>query len=278
MTLTEHNRLLTADVCAAGALPGTPPPSPHPGQFVNHRAARPLSAPAHLRLRLGRGDADAAGPGGGRGHRRSWCQAQPGTVFDLLSGLGNGFDPDECTGTPHPDRRRHRHRPPSTAWPSRMAQNGKRPHRGPGLQHRCGCLLSRGVRRPGLPRAVVHGGRLPGRPRLRDGAGRPRPECDYCFCLRPGAHAAGGAWRCPSSPAASSALKSGWAAASAPAWAAPCETKNGPQAGLQGRACVPKGGDRVARPLCDLVRAPSGQPGDPRQRHLRLRPGVCPVV
>ena len=97
MTLTEKTPL-TADVWQL-RFAGDTSPITHPGQFVNLELPgrflrRPISVcdwdeeTLTLLVRVaGKGTAEL-------------CQAQPGTVFDLLSGLGNGFDLDECTGTP----------------------------------------------------------------------------------------------------------------------------------------------------------------------------------
>jgi dihydroorotate dehydrogenase electron transfer subunit len=97
MTLTEKTPL-TADVWQL-RFAGDTSPITHPGQFVNLELPgrflrRPISVcdwdeeTLTLLVRVaGKGTAEL-------------CQAQPGTVFDLLSGLGNGFDPDECTGNP----------------------------------------------------------------------------------------------------------------------------------------------------------------------------------
>ena len=103
---------------------------------------------------------------------------------------------------------------------------------------------------------------------------RPLPNYDYFYACGPAPMLARRGQR-PAPAMANSALRSAWAAASAPAWAAPARRSSGAK-----RICKDGPVFEKEEVLCvnttgNALRLDAGQPRHPRQRHLRLRLRVC---
>ena len=150
----------------------------------------------------------------------------PGARLDALTGLGNGYDTAKSGAAPAAHRRRRRHPAPVCGCASSCCGRAKNPTVILGLQ--CNTeemFLEAEFAGSGRPRPGDDGGRQRWRPRLCDGRSwqtLPTPTSTPaapCPCS--------GQLNRPRRPAASSALRSGWAAASAPAWAAPARPNHG---------------------------------------------------
>ena len=200
-----------------------------PGQFVNICSCPDNSSAAP--------SPSATGPkkaalmllvqGGGRGHPGSWCAACPARSWTCSPAWATA---STCP-RPAPD-------PvlagggigiaPLYGLARRMLDTGVTPTVALGFRTAKDAFYLEEFARSGLLRSPWPrrtGAWAPGA--LSPTASGPLPECDYVLRLRPPSHAQGRPSACLSSPAASSALRPGWAAALAPAWAAPCHTVDG---------------------------------------------------
>ena len=121
---------------------------------------------------------------------RELVRCVPGTELDVLSGLGNGFDPARAGA--HPVLAGGGIGiAPLYGLAQRMRDAGQAPHCGAGLPLRQGCVLPGGVCLPGLPPPHCHRGRLPGHPGLCHRLHPQRAGVRLCPLLRPPAHAQG---------------------------------------------------------------------------------------
>ncbi len=178
----EHTRQLTDDTYEL-VLSGDTSAITAPGQFVNIQLPgsflrRPISicnwTDQALMLLV-----KVVGDG-----TRELVRCVPGTELDVLSGLGNGFDPARAGA--HPVLAGGGIGiAPLYGLAQRMRDAGQAPTVALGFRSGQGRLLPGGVRLPGLPPAHCHRGRQPGHPGLCHRLARNVPECDYAFVCGP---------------------------------------------------------------------------------------------